>query len=475
MRKICLLLAGAGISCSAFAQQTQTLEEVQVTDTVARGKTQLYQPASISKLNKLELKRATGLFLEDAININVPGVFMQRRTVGGGQSFNIRGYGNGARGTNGINSNFDGQGYKVYLNNIPITDAEGITVMDDIDFGSVGAVEVIKGPAGTLYGQAIAGVVNLTTIKPEQGKRSISQDVLLGSYGLQRYTTTLQVGGERSSLLINYGKQLFDGFMPHTASHKDFVNVFGSFNPNEKQQIGVYVGYSNTYDERNGELDTTQYRTMDYSGNPRYIKNNAHSNLISFRAGLTHTYQFRENVSNTTSVFGSSASNNSSSAGGWTDKTPLNYGLRSTLDLGFNLGSKFKLSGITGIEAQRQNAQTVGYTMVTDSFNPTGYNIIGPQRSNQSTVSSTWSVFTEWTLAMPYDILLTAGLGYSKMNIELNDRSYTATNNNPSNPNGTHKPSQYSTSYDDMISPRLALNKVFDKKDFCLFVVQPGL
>ncbi|HAP06793.1 MAG TPA: hypothetical protein DCR20_03130, partial [Planctomycetaceae bacterium] len=60
-----------------------------------------------------------------------------------------------------MSSNFDGQGYKVYLNGIPVTDAEGITTMDDIDFGAIGNAEIVKGPAGTLYGQAIAGAVNL--------------------------------------------------------------------------------------------------------------------------------------------------------------------------------------------------------------------------------------------------------------------------------------------------------------------------
>ena len=68
----------------------------------------------------------------------------------------------------GINSNFDGRGVKVYLNGIPITDAEGITVLDDIDFGSIGNVEITKGPSGTLYGLAIAGVVNMQTIRPER-------------------------------------------------------------------------------------------------------------------------------------------------------------------------------------------------------------------------------------------------------------------------------------------------------------------
>ncbi len=439
----------------ALLQTTNNLNEVEITATSNENKSILYQPTSITKLGETEIKRGIGLYLDEAINGNVPGVTFQRRAVSSGQQFNIRGYGNGVRGTNGLNSNFDGQGYKVYLNNIPITDAEGITQLDDIDFGSVGNVEVAKGPSGTLYGLAISGVVNLKTIQPEKGKTSIGQDVLIGSYGLQRYTTHFQMGGERSSILVNYGRQTSDGYLLHNSSHKDFVNFFGEFNPNDKQTISTYFGYSNSYDERAGELTIDQYETKDYSGNPFYIKNNAHSEVISFRAGLSHTYRFSENVSNTTTIFGTGANTNSSSAGGWTDKDPLNYGLRSTLDTKFSLAESVTLSGITGVESQQQRAQTISYAMVADSTNLAGYNRIGAVRSNQFTISSTTSVFTEWSLSLPHDVSITAGIGMSTMKIELNDRLFVA---------GSTKPAKFSKSYDGMFSPHFAINKVFSKQ-----------
>lgn len=431
------------------------LSEVEITATSGQNKSLLYQPVSITKLTDSELKRGMGLFLDDAINSNVPGVTMQRRAVSSGQQFNIRGYGNGVRGTNGISSNFDGQGLKVYLNGIPITDAEGITVLDDIDFGSIGNVEITKGPSGTLYGLAVAGVVNLTTRKPEKGKTVAGEEITIGSYGLQRFTTHFATSTDHSSLLVNYGRQRTDGYMTHTASRKDFVNIAGDFQPNEKQSINAYFGYSNSYDERGGELTITQYNTKDYSGNPDYIKRNAHSELISFRAGLSHTYRLSNVLSNTSSVFGSGVSSNASSAGGWTDKTPLNYGLRSTLDMKFNLGAKgTTLSGITGIESQRQNAQTIGYNMVANPADPNAYWIIGAMRSNQYTISGTTSLFTEWTLALPKDFSVTAGLGISNMSIELNDRFYVS---------GSTQPTQYATQYKGMASPHFAINKVFSK------------
>lgn len=438
-----------------LAQATNNLNEVEITATSNKNKSILYQPASIAKLGEEELKRGTGLYLDDAINGNVPGVTFQRRAVSSGQQFNIRGYGNGIRGTNGLSSNFDGQGYKVYLNNIPVTDAEGITLMDDIDFGSIGNVEVTKGPAGTLYGLAIAGVVNLKTIQPEKGKVSIGQDVMIGSYGLQRYTIHFEMGGERSSLLINYGHQTSDGYLVHNASHKDFINIAGEFQPNKKQIVNIYFGYSNSYDQRAGELTLEQYNNFDYSGNPFYIKNNAHSEVISFRAGLSHIYNFSNNVSNTTTVFGTGINSNASSAGGWTDRDPINYGLRSVLDTKFSLSERFSLSGITGVETQQQRAQTIGYAMVADSNNLSGYNKIGAARSNQFTISSTTSIFTEWTLSMPHDVSFTAGLGMSKMKIELNDRFYVA---------NSGMPTLYSQSYYGMLSPHAAINKVLAKQ-----------
>ncbi|HEY1872621.1 MAG TPA: TonB-dependent receptor plug domain-containing protein, partial [Chitinophagaceae bacterium] len=255
----------------------QNLNEVEITATSNRNKAILYQPQSISKLTTTELKRNSGLFLDDAINQNVPGVIMERRGVSSGQSFNIRGYGNGTGGTSRMSSNFDGQGYKVYLNGIPITDAEGITLMDDIDFSSIGNVEVVKGPSGTLYGLAVSGVVNLNTIKPAEGKTSIGQDVLVGSYGLQRYTTHFETATDHSSLLINYGHQFTQGYTIHNNSTKDFVNIAGDFKPNEKETVNTYFGYSKSYDQRSGELTIAQYNSNDFSGNPDYIKRNGHS------------------------------------------------------------------------------------------------------------------------------------------------------------------------------------------------------
>lgn len=434
--------------------ESHELGTIEVTAKSNPYHSQLEQPVSIVKLENTELKRGTGLFLDDAINTNVPGVTMQRRSQSGGQQFNIRGYGNGM-GIRGISSNFDGQGLKVYYNGIPITDAEGITMLDDIDFGSVNNVEILKGPAGSLYGLAIAGVVNLKTERGLQNKTVIGQDVLYGSYGLFRSTTRLSIGGKHSSVLINYGRQKYDGFMPHTNSKKDFVNMIGEFRIDSKQNFTTYFGYSDSYDQRNGELTEEQYETFDYSGNPKYIKNDAHSAVKAFRAGVGYTYRFSNGFSSTTTLFGSSQIMDNSSAGGWTDKTSLNYGFRSVLEKNIRISELISLSGITGIEAQRMNAQIVGYGMGVDSTDFLGYNIITSIRSDQLTKSFTNSYFSQWTIHLPLKISISAGLGLSNMRINLNDRLWGVNNNDPNNT----KQKYFDGKYSNMFSPSFAINK----------------
>src|SRR5436190_9048184 len=454
--------------CDAELQVSLTpvgkpLEEVELSATSNSNKSVLYQPLSITKLTPKELKRGQGIFFDDVIQTSVPGVIMNRRTVSGGQQFNIRGYGNGSRGTRGISSNFDGQGYKVYLNGIPITDAEGISTFDDLDYSSIGNVEVTKGPAGTLYGLAISGAINLSTIKPERGKTSIGQEVMMGNYGLQRYTTQFEMDNERSSIVLNYGHQKSDGFSIHNKSKKDFVNFSGNFQPNEKQSINTYVGYSNSYDERLGELTIQQYDNNDYSGNPEYIKRNGHSNVITIRAGVGHMYDLTKGISNTTTVFGTGFTSNASSAAGWTDKNTINYGLRSVFNTKISFSNDAVLNGITGIETQRQDANVIGFNMKADPNDPnpntwvygvSPYWVINANTSNTAFVSTTASLFTEWTLALKNDLSFTAGVGASNMKITLHDRF---------NPAIATRPADYNKKYNNMIAPHFAINKVFNK------------
>jgi len=101
------------------------------------------------------------------------------------------------------------------------------------------------------------------------------------------------------------------------------------------------------------------------------------------------------------------------------------------------------------------NANTIGYGMGTDSTNLDGYNTITGIKSDQATTNSTYSYFTQWTLHLPNDFSITAGEGISTMNIQLEDRLWGLSNNHP----GNTKQKVYETSYRNLFSPNISVNK----------------
>src|SRR6201991_4369840 len=173
---------------------SQTLNTVQVSGWSNGQKgNQLNIARSVGMLTPADFSRNNGLSLENTLNL-LPGVTMQSRSTFGGQRIIIRGYGN--------NTNFNGQGVQVLLNNVPVTDATGTTILDDIDFSTLGRVEVIKGPASSLYGSGIAGVVNLYTMKPQPDQTRITEENTFGSNGLWRNNTRIESANSNSAVLF---------------------------------------------------------------------------------------------------------------------------------------------------------------------------------------------------------------------------------------------------------------------------------
>ena len=309
---IYLVLFISIFSLSNAKAQTDTTKKAYETETIDvtgeyKGKSIIETPYSIGVLDTIELKRTNGIHLQNSLNL-IPGVRMEMRTNTSGTRIVIRGYGN--------STNFNGIGYKAYFNNISLTDADGTTTMDDIDFTTLGKLEVIKGPSSSLFGTGIAGVVNMQTEKAPLGT-SIRQDVTAGKYGMLRTNTIIGLGTSSTNLFINYGHQSFDGYRVHSNSKKDFVTINGDYTANPKSKVSFYYNYTNTVDYLAGEMDSTSFFTNPTGGDPRYLANDAHIAIESQKAGLSYEYKFSKNFSNISSVF----------AGGYTLDQPYAVGL----------------------------------------------------------------------------------------------------------------------------------------------------
>ena len=108
-------------------------------------------PASISVISNKSLKAASNFSLLPAFN-QVAGVRMEERSPGS-YRLSIRG--------SLLRSPFGVRNIKVYLDEFILSDAGGNTYMNLLDAQMIGRAEIIKGPAGSMYGAGTGGAVLL--------------------------------------------------------------------------------------------------------------------------------------------------------------------------------------------------------------------------------------------------------------------------------------------------------------------------
>ena len=176
---LCLALPAA-ISAQAKPDSTKKKQKGDSSQTLPGVSVTASKPTpAAGELTAADIGRFDGVSLIGPIN-TIPGVFMQTRTPYGGARITLRGY---YPSTSGNSPNSNGLGYQVFLNGIPITDATGTTVLDDIDYSTLGKVEVIKGPNSSRYGSFIGGTVLMETARPDANANELSQQALTGTDG----------------------------------------------------------------------------------------------------------------------------------------------------------------------------------------------------------------------------------------------------------------------------------------------------
>lgn len=140
----------------------------------------------------------------------VPGVVVSNRhQLAMDTRVSVRGF--GARSAFGV------RGVRILLDGIPLTLADGQAALTNVDPGSLGRVEVLRGPAASLYGNAAGGVIALTTREPGPG-HLLETTAALGSYGtgdparLRRLQANAGGGGGADSWFLGLSHLSTDGF-----------------------------------------------------------------------------------------------------------------------------------------------------------------------------------------------------------------------------------------------------------------------
>ncbi|MCG7872817.1 MAG: TonB-dependent receptor [Candidatus Thiodiazotropha lotti] len=214
-----ILVPLSSYSTAEDTGQPTTLDDISVTATRVEKPLQTV-PAAVGIVQQQTIQFAEPQLGLDESLTQIPGIFMQNRyNFAQDLRVSIRGF--GARSAFGI------RGIKVVVDGIPETLPDGQANVDSIDIGSIGNIQVIRGPVSALYGNASGGAI---LIESEQAPEIpfISLRPTFGEDGFQKHQ--IKFGGQADSFdyLVNLSDMSYDGYRDQsTTEHSSLNSKFG--------------------------------------------------------------------------------------------------------------------------------------------------------------------------------------------------------------------------------------------------------
>lgn len=155
--------------------------------------------------------------LDEALR-TIPGVQVDNRfNYALGERISIRGA--GARAQFGV------RGVRVLIDGIPATLPDGQTTLNLVDLSTVDAVEVLRGPVSSLFGNAAGGAILLETAPPSGAPLATRATITTGSDGLLR--TLGEAGGTRGPFgyLARVSRVAYEGFRTHSDAENTYASA----------------------------------------------------------------------------------------------------------------------------------------------------------------------------------------------------------------------------------------------------------
>lgn len=381
------------------------LGEVEV-QAYAHNRPLLQLPASIQRLSREEIGRFEQTSLLPSVNV-VPGVRLEERSPG---SYRVSIRGSSLRAPFGVRN------VKIYWNGMPLTEPGGDTQLNFLDLVNIDDMEIIKGPAGSLYGAGTGGVLLLNSQLPDSG---IEAGYLSGSYGLHRAYARLGFGTETASYSVRAAHQQTEGYREHSAFSRTNVQLGSRHQTYKNSHLSTQMLYSRLFYEIPGGLNPEQYAENPQQARPGSKATNASINYNVLIGNITHEFNFNQWKNQTTLYsylhyfdhpFNIDYKKESTLAGGGRTLFQYDFRLGSTHTT-LTAGGEYQLQQRLALNFDNREGQP-------DSLN-----------FSDEITSGQYLLFTQAGLELPAQWFFTGGISYNRLQYSLNrlfDRSSPA-------------------------------------------------
>ncbi|MGN6195843.1 MAG: TonB-dependent receptor [Ginsengibacter sp.] len=297
---IFLLFIGFSVSAQTTDKDSAQLLENVIVKAYEQNRSLIDVAAPISVTSQEQLNRFGNISILPALNI-IPGVSMEERSPGS-YRLNIRG--------SSLRSPFGVRDIKIYLNDIPLTDPSGNTYLNQLSFYNFNSIEIIKGPASSLYGAGIGGAMLIHTL-PVNWRPGISFAYTTGSFNTNSANVNVKTGADNYKNSFNYSHQTSDGYRQQEKMRRDIATWESELKVTDKETLHAYMSYSDLYYQTPGGLNLAQYNADSKQARPGTIsqpgavQNKAAIYQKIFLTGFSSQYILDSHWHNTTSLYGS--------------------------------------------------------------------------------------------------------------------------------------------------------------------------
>lgn len=264
------------------------VKEIEINATRLRLTTQK-APFAISVLDKSALQNGTQqLSIYEQLNTVAGVVAMNPDNYSQDLRISIRGF--GARAAFGI------RGIRIFTDGLPEGTPDGQTDVDNLDIGIVRQMEVLRGAAAGLYGNASGGVIYLSTETPLSKRPLLEAQTAIGQFGFQRYQIKF---GQNFGKFIYFANASFnktEGYRNLSAMENHLLNGKMIFQPYQKHKLTLLSNFgASPYAFDAGGLTQNQIHENPQQANNNNITYETGERVIQNRIGLIYDFEITDN------------------------------------------------------------------------------------------------------------------------------------------------------------------------------------
>jgi iron complex outermembrane receptor protein len=362
---------------------------------------------SISVVGKERIQLgAQQLGLDEAL-AGVPGLYMQNR-FNFAQDLRISLRGFGARSSFGI------RGIKVLVDGIPETLPDGQAGVDSIDIGSAQSIEVLRGPASSLYGNSSGGVISITS---ELGSEDpyVEGRLAGGEFDYQQYQLKSAGSWVDSDYLVNVSRTEIEGYRDHSNARGSLLNSKFGIPLNDTDKLILAFNYTDQpLADDPGGINAAQASSDPSSARQQNVQFDAGESLSQQRFGVV--YERNRPSGNLTLrnyyVWRDFDNRLPFVNGGSVDLDRFYYGFGAQYSLGDRLPEKLNLT--FGLDVDRQDDDRKRFD------NNSG--VLGSMTfdQNENVESAGVYVLSQYEIDNAWSVL--AGLRYDELSYDVTDR-----------------------------------------------------